>query len=709
MTSSLATLAPELMDRILSYNDTSYLSLPLWLVGNKRLHELLSDSVTYIELRNSGVAEYCILPKYLTNLRSLRHLLVDRFDGMQYFNIYDPLRTSEVISGLPKTMESLILRFSNSKDVFFPLAPDVIPHVPLSSSFPSLLRLQVDIHQQWTPLELKALPRSLTDFHCGVPSDAARVFETLDCLPPEIEILSVMADSAAPILQPAFFQHLPPHIRELNAYCDIPLGILDSTHLAAMPRSLTGINVCSEEHFFLAPGRQSIEGFRTGRFLGLCSFRWTSACGPVAPQHLIRIATEPITNKKDLPKALGALPPNLKSFICGFKLKPKHIRLLPRGLEWLSIKLKDESSLKKEDFPPELKMFALSWDSPQRQPFLALLPSLTSFRSYSRIHMADVSLLPRTITSLELSFEDLCDTVEFPPSLVSLKSWTKYASIFENPGSSEGLVPGKSDKKQKKSKAVKPLPSSVMPEDGAIVVQTFPTWRLPRTMTELSIIQGGSTPASSLVHLPPLLRSLTFNYIFRDSKFVPTDPSLLEAAQNLRTAAGEKDSFDYLVEGSAQPQVTIFDLLPRSLTTFGSGFPRMGASAHSRLPPNLTALQLRTNAPGEDANALFHLSRLPLKELRFFPDEVNDSHLKAVRRVRHLTLVSPPDRHFFTLDGLTSLHTYELSRGVSWLNRINDATLMTSWRNFLAQLTAATQDPSGQALKALLAEKRKND
>lgn len=714
MASSLLSLPAGLIDRILSYDDVSYLSLPLWLVGNTRLHKVLSDSVTFVELRNPEVLAYLRLPKYLTQLRSLRHLLVDRVSYLSYGKLYDPMRTFEVISGLPETMESLILRFDASKDFFFPASPAKTSHLTLATAFPGLRLLQLDFFQRWTPDEVKELPRSLTSLDFGVvSSEIDYVLQTLDCLPREIESLTIYVEFGDAFLLPSFFEHLPPHTREVNAIGFLPLmpegtNPLDARHLAAMPRSLTGISIGSD-YDGLTSGRRSVESFRNINSMANYSLRWTSECGSLAPIYLLYVETGPIP-KKDRIKALEALPKNLQTFNCyDFNFESKHFRALPRGLKHVYCRIRSESSFKRTDFPPELTMMTMRWKDSNQLSFLSVLsvlPPLTHFRFHSKLPMKNVSLLPRTLTWLEANFTNVNENIEFPPKLTYLKFWGRITD-FEPPRFEEEPALTTSGKKQKSEKKAKAASSSgITPTEGSTVLRTFPVWLLPWSLTELWALDG-DFPATSLPRLPPHLRSLTVGSVFLDSSFDPSDPKMISMARSLAKEAGADDGHDFLLEDPRRPRVTLYDLLPRSLTVFAAKMPMMSAVSHSRLPPNLKEFQIYSAAPGQDPDALFYIPKARLKKLDFSASTIDSSHLKAVQHIPYLKLSGPRGAHSLTLESIINLRCWNPIDN-NWLSHTS-FDLWAGWRTFVTEALEATQDPSGEALKAYLADKRKED
>ena len=65
MASSILALPPQIIGRILAFDDTSHMSLPLWLVGDHTLHRLLTQGVHFVELRNEKRFDVCFLPHFV--------------------------------------------------------------------------------------------------------------------------------------------------------------------------------------------------------------------------------------------------------------------------------------------------------------------------------------------------------------------------------------------------------------------------------------------------------------------------------------------------------------------------------------------------------------------------------------------------------------------------------------------------------------------
>lgn len=702
----LVDLPPNLIDQILSYDDTSHLSLPLWLTGDKTLQTLLSDSVTHVELRSPGLFECARLPKYLTNLHSLRHLLIDRFYFSTYGLLYDPARTLEVIAGLPSTLESLRLRFCYSKDLFFPssslaaprapTAEPTLTHISLRDKFPALTCLELDLYQVWTPPEVKALPRSLTELWVGLDPTPPVALNTMTCMPPEITSLVIYCTCAEAVISQTFFERLPPHTRKLLAFLPYRLdpnqprftNAIDDRFLSVIPRSITQVGFIYNTYFDLPKGRQGMDGIT---YIDLASFKWDFSAGPVAPPYLSEVGLCYLP-KKDAIKLLTTFPENLTSLIVAMDpLKPKYIRALPRSLEKLNCYLKNTSRLKIGDFPPALKSFTIGYCHEDLKPsFFSSLPLLTTLKMDSAISMKCLSFMPRTLTTLNVQINDLEENIEFPPALTHLRVRARGMAIWE-----------KSELDKKRKKRLEKVPHwLVLPaKPGVRALKTFPLAALPRSLKHLDL-PSDSIPASSLPHLPPRLTSLYFRHVVLDAQFNPKDPELILAARHFVKEARETEEYDYCPSGNPnEPHVSFFDLLPRTLTDFKTEVPTLPLTDYSRIPKGLTSLSLNGNT---HPDFILHMPTIPrLRYFSFGASGLENAHLALLE---HIPILEPICKQTnVTADAAFKVRSYTVLP--SWF-KFRDQAEVDAWRILLDELYLAAQDPSGQSLLNILAEKR---
>lgn len=693
---ALTDLAPEVVQRILSYNNTTHLSLPLWLVGNEQLNQVLASCVVLVELRNAKTLDYVRLPKYLTQLTSLRHLIIDRCLGNKYGNVYDPPRTATVLSKLPQEMESLILRVNNAKLIFFPSEESSAHAVDLKAKFPRMTRLELECAPTWTYSELQALPQTLTDLHIGLDSNPKTIIESLEKLPPSISCLTITSPHAEPVLTPTFFQRLPPNMTSLTVLIsssDEVLPILDTSCFVGMPRNLTGVNVYHLNLFSPLRGKAAIEGPAPG---GNCPFRWSSECGPNVPRDMYHLTIPSIT-EKDIAKALGALPEKLKSLDVGsIELGSSQVKALPRRLERLQLQIKSGSNIKESDFPPTLTELGLRAIKLKRND-LSLLRPLSSLTIHTSFKMKYISRLPPSLTHLALlQVSDLDVTVKFPPKLTHLAcSGQGFLELKIGTGARPPI----------QNRRLTPFEQSqVIPPAKATIIKSFPLWSLPKTLQTLHT--SAHIPASKLVHLPPLLRTLHVNTVFEDSEYLPENPNMIHVARLYLNEALEKDEYDFLLtKASKRPEVVVFDLMPRGIQDLSLYVLPLAVEAYSRLPKGLTRLNTISpyNKPTPQPNALLHIPKANLLELKFGADNISDSHMKVLQHIPFVTLDCTNFRMGFTFKTCVNYVPYyegwpswiEIGRSGTWL----------CWSVYIEEAMEAAADPTGKALKKFLANK----
>lgn len=694
MAESLLDLRPHLIDRILSYNESTHLSLPLWLIGNRRLHALLSDSVTFVELQNHRRLDYVRLPKYLMNLGSLRHLLVDRIWFRGYGAVYDLERTKEVLTGLSKSLESLMLRFTNSHAFFFPAAPEFTPRISIEATFPELTRLQLDLCTVWTSKQLTILPNSLTELHVCI--DSTDMNSSLGALPSQITrlVLRLASSTRTLALSPSFFEQIPPHTRELIVYSNAPRVEFNAKYLAKMPQSLTAIAQRDLIGFSPPLGVGSIAEIQENTLPNECIIHWTPDCGPLVPPYLAHIHI-PDLPKQDCAQALAALPKDLKSIVCRAPpMKPKLLHALPQSLISMNVSFHAASKFKLTDFPPKLKSLAIS-SYQVTDRFIASLPPLTRFTVFSRIPMKYMDLLPRTITILHVSFLDFENNVDFPPNISQFTCYSSILTLYEYP--EDDKDPKGRKKLKKKMMEEKQAHPQLAAPPACRLFQCFPVMCLPRNLQHF-YAPTGRIAASRLIHLPPNLRQLTLHSIIFDAEFKPTDESMILAARHMLEEARETSFYDFRISPSEEPQVTIFDLLPRSLTVLTlERAPKMGPLAYGRLPKGITTLELVTPG-GEEADALLHIPSIQLRNLLFLADRIYDRHLKAVQHVPFLELQVTRSIEL-TTPAIASMRPSNLEDRF-WISRGGPAH-EKMWNDYLQEAIVATQDASGKTLLAL--------
>lgn len=176
MATSLVSLPPSILDAIFSYNGTSQGALHLWMSGSGALQSHLAAGITRIKLRNHHRHNANRWPSFLSFLRSLRELTIDR-DNLPI--LYNKQIRNEV-QKLPPTLRKLRLCISDSRRVLEPSLPspleslhriqsNAVNHEPskhywtFATAFPNLESLELDSDDtDWTCHDFRLLPPTIT-------------------------------------------------------------------------------------------------------------------------------------------------------------------------------------------------------------------------------------------------------------------------------------------------------------------------------------------------------------------------------------------------------------------------------------------------------------------------------------------------------------------------------------------------------------------
>lgn len=661
MATSLNSLSADIIDLILGYDDTSYLSLQLYLVGNASLQLLLEQGVSYVELRDYSPFSTSRLPKYLTKLRSLRHLIIDRTDVYDAHSVYDLNRSIDVIGGLPEAMESLVLRFLDSSSIFDPptaLPPGRSP-ISVASKFPSLRCLRLGLRAVLPAAVLSQLPSTITDLQLQLPdSDDDANRELIAALPPSLIRLTLHHQEVGNLWlmgRPSILAPLPPQLVYLRVHIEQSVYALHKKYVVSpkeltrmqLPPSLTSVDMTVRGPFsFFPQGRLILDMDYPPVSTPQQHFYidWSSSCGPIIPPFMSSICIPYMNDKKPL-NAIAALPAHLEAL--GLDALPtleyKHIRALPRRLTCLrSSSSINTKQLKVDDFPSTLRKLSVDKFNKGMSPVsAALLPPLDDLFVNSTVTFNAISHLPRTLTRLKLSVDELDGDAIWPPNLRTLSFSGILLTKFGT-----GADP-------KKAKKIKLDPRDygtvrVLPPPGSCVLTTLQLSTLPRALTSLRLASF-AIPMSQLLSLPPHLLHLELDYVIEDAQFDASSTVALSRARDLLSMEGGNEDYDFCLL-SQQPQVTIFDLMPRSLTDLTYyGHCACPEIAWSRLPRNLASLSIspRTEIHGD---VLIHIPKNRLKTLVVNEiSRLEGAHIKALpKNMKRI------DLHLFTIPALSA-------------------------------------------------------
>lgn len=706
MTSKLFNLDPTIIGQILSYNDTSHCSLPLWLTGNGAIHKSLCKGVYFVELCNERQFDLCFIPKYLTNLRSLRHLIIDRCDNSFYRDVYDHERCVSIIQALPKTMESIILRFRHSTSIFFQEKGTSTPFVDVRSTFPTLKRLHLDMTTYWIPHNFLWLPASVTDLHILLPKELDAVLPLIQAIPPSMEALTLHSrHHDFEYLPAALWANLPPQLTRLHitAYIRYTTDGLPSSNLASLPRNLTNLEIDQIGRFH--QGLRAISGESTydtdPMVPNFPVMDWKTTSSADMPQFISSLSITSFVDKK-IATSLSTLSTHLKSLVLPYRelIDVKILRILPRRLTFLSASFSGLSDLKDGDFPSTLRR--LHTHTRKGDPFesskvRALLPPLIEFsiNINTPTSIKTINNLPKTVKSLSFGIDAYDGEFEFPPQLTTL-------TLMSSPSIVLGIPSPKDQPKLKKTtQGWSGAQSAPDLARGSVVYNCIRIDQVPIAVTTL-LLQRVCIPSSQLVHLPPHLTRLQIDYIARDDLFDPTSSECLAKARYLlQLEGGEDKNYNFcLSESDTVPAVTILDLLPRALTKLSlDTAENLTDIACSRLPKNLVELSLLPKTP------------LPSSAIRFIPSSkltslslaltiLKDADLKALPpRLRKLSTLRVQELHFswYAIDDMPLLEGFERSAR----DTISNNDFWDQWYERNTQLINASGARDAKRVKSL--------
>ena len=633
MQAQIYSLPSELIGQILGYDVTSYLSIALWLTGNRALQRKLSTSVDYIELRNGSQFDVCFMPKLLPNLRSLRHLIIHRAAFDLNHHLFDHPRTVSVLRELPEAMESIILRFRDSSLLFFPSEDSSSPHISVNEKFPQLKRLHLDMTNEWTPSHLHQLPSTITDLQIVLPEHPDAIQEVMTALPPQLLSLSML--SIKPDRFGSFLKLLPPNLVNLMLIdVQYPSSIVDSD-FSELPRSLVHLRTC---YFHCPPdGRSVIDS----------DSMYNSPSLSLPSIHDPRTVSLPpnFSGVSIVPEAdLQSLPPHIQSLELHKPIPTaQYIRYLPRRLTSLTTGVAAIGNWKASDFPSALASLTITRDldlSLTSSPHFAFLP-LTKLSIFQyEIPMAHVANFPPTLLSLQIVLQDLDDSIQFPNNLTHLTISGTYLGLYGVLDANGALVPGRESLTPDWTRTY-PQPSS-----DQIVTETFRLAQLRncRVMKTLSI-SNMPIPMGDLVYLPDELTQLNLSFLVPDLLFDSTSPAAIARVMHLLDIAHETEKRDFWPLGQKQ-QVTLCHLMPRSMIHLSlHGDLALPNAAWSALP-RLRSLAL--HGTHFDQEILEHLPLNHISSLRISLADLDDAHVRLFPSSIHLNLALATDKPTLT-------------------------------------------------------------
>lgn len=533
-----------------------------------------------VELRNPKMLVWCRVPQYLTQLPNLIELRLNRGN----YQLYGVSSAISIFKQLPPTLETLELEFANAVNLFRQPPPpeaskatdDVVECelVPWNTMFPNLKTLVV--FNSWVAkINPDCLPASLLSLNCGIPGGFEGSEYFISRLP---RGLTHLTSEDRIWLSPEFLSNLPPSLTDFQVPCD---NVFEEAHVAALPRGL--LHVGDEVRIDLSP----------------------EVCAVMPPQlRNFRLAS---ASSRHIEEAVQALPPTITELNLiddGLSAADQsYIAMLPPSVLTLAAYL-DLGTLQKDALPPNLTSLKVTNDAP------LLFNSL----DFSRI-------FPDSLTILDLSSLaeplDLRFISAFPRSLISLKVYLDSETEPEDlPSPDQILFPPKLE--------------HLTIDYYNYEEYDYPIRRcaFPETLKSLN---GLGTTFADLKYLPSNLTSLCIDTLYVGEGFSATDPELIERAMFLRSKASLSD----LTSSAPLTQVTIFDLLPRSLRDLAILYCDKIEEFDSKDFAQLPILEKLTfhevNTVGEfPAECLLHIPMQRMRELILSLGEVHDYQVAAL-------------------------------------------------------------------------------
>lgn len=602
MSFQLELLPSSVIGRILSFEDVSYASILLWQCGSKSLQRKLAQGVTHVVLEDQKGRTLILLPKCLSELSSLRYL--------QMILPRCSLKMDEAVDillNLSSSLECLILDIYESIGLWSRLAlrAPYIPEDPCSSVFhskfnvffdritlfPRLHTIDFDLHSNYAPASLKALPSTLTSLSFALNFGESQHPFLFKSLPSSLERLTLASDSNVNF---NFFSVLPPCLTDLDISHVVISFDLQVSDYEALPRSLTSLVLP-----FSVP--------------------WNSSYINALPPRLTSLNS--ILIEYDSP---DEAPPPLSASLTSIELfsnveYESYIKFLPRGLLTLDTQAvygepaMDLTRIRKEDWPPHLTDFSLSNSiKPARintPPLFVLnLPSSLvhlklytlqpvdlTLSSFPLLQTLDVSLMAEYIHK---PFDD------FPPHLQTLSIIISSNNNHHAPSEAFPLVS-------------RPLPPTIKHlYFSATYKYFFPIRFLPPFLTTLSMPWPRSCLRDAALHSENATLSI----------------STSNRSHDARTASDCEKSY--------------FECLPRSTVDLSLSLSSDAAFAPQEwalLPPALRSLHVHNIHDDLGGHFVDFLPWIPMQHMRVLDVglaiHLNDGMIRALgRRLRSVCL-----------------------------------------------------------------------
>lgn len=606
----LLDLSSDVLGVILSFGGVAHCPLLLWKCGSKALQLKLSQSVRILKLETTRSAPIA-LPKFISSLRALRELHIERGD----FDLLASQGDVETMYQLASTLEKLVFRVSNWQKILLAKCALQAHGLSLpsvsSSTSESLESHETVLHRLTSLRELElgsksiaeiswvaGLPPTLTSLTCGFRSQQSTPKETFEALPKSLTHIGIYSQTTRTLIPGSSLRQvdlgwdltnlvaLLPSVTELTWLDDDMVAVYGDELVESLPSSLTRFN---RGVYYTAR-----DSGCTKRF-GL-AFQYQDI--PMPRMNLMRDISMPFTLFDR--KLIQSLPSTLRTLIAIINWKDVVNSDWPSGLRSLN----DCNSVEKPSSAESLP------------------PSLTQLQLRALKDPNFVIIIPSSITSLAINSSELLGEYSFPPFLYHLSLCAcelVTTKILKQPASATTASSDASDAHERSIISYPPSetePSSPPPFiPDTVILRCFSFQSLPATIVELSL-DDCEVPFSKIRFLPPCLRLLSAEFI-HDVDFDPRDPELYVRVQYL---AEEARKSGFLISPYGRPtvlpstenglEVSVSDLLPRTLQIIYLHTDPIDCL--DRLPPRLKLLHLTSEVPFTNAS----ISQIPIQHMK---------------------------------------------------------------------------------------------
>lgn len=623
METSLASLTSNILDAILSLDGMSSCALRLWMSGSSNLRYKLATGLTRIHLANPQRFSTNRWPSILANLRALRELSIDR----DYYTLLRHNQIGSEVQKLSPTLRKLKLRILESRNILTPSVHSQLEALSINKSeakegelrktlwtfkaaFPHLESLDLHSKEKWLERDFELLPPSLTHLNLRHLPKVTDIGKFASLIPRQLLSLNV----ANYVLNASFWVNLPPNLTALKVECALRDhdGVSYADIAKGLPRTLTSITL-PFGHF--SPAELAL-----------------------LPPSLTEIDTYERTSSSSASETtldldVGRHFPNLRAFHTSV-LSPTLLRSLPSGITSIQAHVNDDT-IKPEHWPSSLVSLEIR-DAASNFSLSILPPGLTEFAILYEfeLDLASVSLLPRSLRTLECHNGLLRDKADFPPTLTTL-SFARCENalsrwlVFEEAAVARPSMPEEDEEAAEDREP--DLESAAYREtlNGRKVLRCFPFHCLPQSLTELKAELF--LPASKLKHLPRRLKLLNIDDIFEDADFHPDSAEELDAMRSIFDV-GRREGFEENFDWTQLKQASILLLLPRTLKSLSLWGDATNARVDwSHLPPRLLSIWLHPQK-GLPADFIYQTPLKHTARLHVQVDRPTDEHIKAIPR-----------------------------------------------------------------------------